>query len=296
MDGHVYRSSGGNGGGGGLRRSRGMAGMPSGAPDFRPDERSDDDGCKPPNLLSLVRAVEAEVIPRLLSAHRAHSTPTSLPTLTDVETLANLAIESDTAGALAQIDSMMAEGVGMDAIYLNLLGATARMLGELWEQDKIGFVDVTMGLCTLHQVLFRLAPARTEHSDSPGTRRVLFAPVPGEDHVFGALIVARFFNRTGWRTWTETSISEVDLVDLIRVERFHLIGLSIACDVHHGALARTVEKIRMLPNAPRIMIGGHACDIDATLPERVGADASSSDPASAVQIAEQLVAAGQAHG
>ena len=125
-------------------------------------------GCKSPELGLLVQAVQTEVIPRLLSVHKNEPCAGRLPTLGDVEQLAGHVLDSDGAAARRLIDTLRADGVGIEAVYLNLLGATARMLGEMWEQDRVNFIDVTVGLCTLHQMLFRLAPERRRRPRSPG--------------------------------------------------------------------------------------------------------------------------------
>ena len=149
--------------------------------------------------------------------------------------------------------------MGIEAIYLNLLGATARMLGEMWEQDRVNFIDVTVGLCTLHQLLFRLAPD-SEHEPAGETgRRALFAPVPGETHVFGSLIVARFFSRAGWQHLDRDPPTR-RCSPIWSITHLRLVGLSISCDRHVDSAARTIAMLRSHAPQATIMIGGHAVE------------------------------------
>lgn len=263
----------------------------------RPAERRRQraDPCESPELGLLVQAVETEVIPRLLSTHRKNAPGARLPTMDDVEQLAAHVCESDTAAAHRLIERLRADGVGIEAIYLNLLGATARMLGEMWEQDRVNFIDVTVGLCTLHQLLFRLA-SDSEHEPAGETgRRALFAPVPGETHVFGSLIVARFFNRAGWQTWTELSTDEALLADLVDHHTFDMVGLSISCERHVDSLARAIAMLRSHAPQATIMIGGHAVETMPGLADRVGADLATGDAAEAVRRTESFVDSGVRH-
>jgi len=257
-------------------------------PDARTGRPAQRARCKSPELGLLVQAVQTEVIPRLLSVHKNEPRAGRLPTLGDVEQLAGHVLDSDGAAARRLIDTLRADGVGIEAVYLNLLGATARMLGEMWEQDRINFIDVTVGLCTLHQILFRLAPDSGDDGPESG-RRALFVPVPGETHVFGSLLVARFFSRAGWRTWTEISADDALLTDLLRHNVFDLVGLSISCDRHIDTLRETIARLRALEPALTIMIGGHAVERNPDLAAEVGADSCASDPHSAVAMAESLI-------
>jgi len=53
------------------------------------------DHCERADLSLLVKAVETEVIPRLLSAHRAAPAPARMPAYSDVESLATHVLEND---------------------------------------------------------------------------------------------------------------------------------------------------------------------------------------------------------
>lgn len=245
------------------------------------------------DLRRLISAVESEVIPRLLLTHRIAPAARARSGLTEVEQLCGLTIESDTRGALALIDRLVANGVGIESIYIDLLGATARLLGEMWEQDRIGFMDVTVGLCTLHQVLFRLGLGRDDLEPAEATAgRALFAPVPGETHVFGALIVAKMFARSGWRTWTELSLAPGQILALVRENAFDVIGISMSADRHLETMRETVAALRAVFGegagpVPTILVGGNAFDRNPGWAEAVGADGTAPDPATAVRLAEE---------
>ncbi len=240
------------------------------------------------DIARLLAAVEREVIPRLVREHAPRRPVRHKPSLTEVERLAGLAIDGMTGDAAALVDELRAAGVSLTSVYIDLLAATARLLGEMWEQDRVSFLDVTVGLCTLHQVLFRLGPDLPEEpSGGAGTGRVLLAPVPGETHVFGALIVARFFARAGWRTWTELDADEARLSGLIAEHGFDVVGLSLSCDREAEELRGMIGRLRDAagPRRPQIFVGGHAIERRPDLVEAIGADATSPDPVEAVAIA-----------
>ena len=55
---------------------------------------------------------------------------------------------------------------------VDLLAPAARLLGEYWEDDRCDFVDVTMGLWRLQEVVHEIA-ARAPADRAAGGRRAL---------------------------------------------------------------------------------------------------------------------------
>lgn len=247
--------------------------------------------CNAPDLGVLINAVEAEVIPRLLLARSRRRQAALRPTMTDIERICGFALDRDVTGATEYVAGLAAAGIPLDAIYLQLLGPSARLLGDMWEQDRVSFVDVTVGLCTLHQILFRLAvedDASGAMAEAPGS--ALFAPVPGETHVFGTLIVAKMFARAGWNCWTELGESREALIALQEDNGFELVGLSMSCDRHAESLRATVAALRGAACPPRtIFVGGPAFHRAPGLASEVGADALANDPSQAIRLAEQTL-------
>lgn len=250
------------------------------------------DDCVLGDLSNLIHAVETDVIPNLLTAYRRPGATQTRPSEADVAALSSFMLDDNVTGALRFVEQLTALGIGVESIYLELFGATARRLGEMWENDEIGFIDVTIGLCALHQLLFRMAP-RLE-ADVPvarPNRRALFVPTPGETHFFGALIAAKVFAQAGWQSWTEVAIQPRELIALVKREDFAIIGFSMATERFVDQLAETITAVRKAGahRGLRIIVGGAAFALDPDLGRRVGADAVALDAKSGVRLAESLV-------
>ncbi|MGF1446140.1 MAG: B12-binding domain-containing protein [Pikeienuella sp.] len=244
--------------------------------------------CTAPGLRLLIDAVESEVIPRLLLSRSRGEAAALRPGMTDIERLCGFALDRDTRSAIDYINQLVKSGVGQEAVYLDLLGPAARLLGEMWEQDRVSFVDVTVGLCTLHQILFRLAiEDDLANPDLPPHGAALFCPVPGETHVFGTLIVAKLFARAGWDCWTELNAPADEITALHTANRFDLIGFSMSCERHASSLRRLIAELRAVDAPrPKIIVGGTAFQRDPGLAEAVGADGLAEGPAEAIRLAE----------
>jgi methanogenic corrinoid protein MtbC1 len=247
----------------------------------------------------LVTTIEGEVIPRLLLSQRAsrqelHAEPTPLARAGNecVEEFAELLLAHEVDVALAYIDSVRVRGVPLATVYLELLAPTARRLGELWEDDRCGFADVTVALCRLHEILRALSATQHLGTDAPPLgRRVLLVPVPGEQHTFGLLMVADFFRRAGWEVWSEPLNSTGDLLGLVRHEWFTLVGLSVGAESHLEGLASTIHSLRKAARnrSLGVMVGGALLSRRPELALQLGADATALDGRQAALQADNLV-------
>lgn len=244
---------------------------------------------------ALLQTIEVELIPRLLLAHSApESRRRAVVTAEDRARIMEAVIEGSPAACHRVVEAMSERGVPRDVIFLDLLAYAARRLGELWEADRCDFTTVTIGLCRLHELLRehgldREAIASTTAEDAP---RILLASQPGDQHVFGVVMVSEFFRRAGWRVCIEPGASLDRLSTLVGEETFDLIGLSAACSVlaedlrDEIAVLRGASRNRQL----RVLVGGGLFMNRPDLVREVGADAAAFDAQSAPDAGKSLLA------
>ena len=248
------------------------------------------------SLLRMARLIEGEIIPRLLLAHRAERdavVPTAPAFAADApHEFAHLTLTMEVYGLLDRIDGHLARGVTIDAIYLDLLAPTARVLGDFWDQDVCDFVDVTMGMWRLQQVIHELGnrapcPSVATRAD----RRVLFTVPPGAQHSFGLVMIEDFFRRAGWRTWSAPDMALPDLCAFVGRQWFELIGLTVSTAENLAVLPPMLRDLRRASQNPAvgIMLGGPVFAGRPELAIEAGADATAPDAPLALAIAEQLV-------
>lgn len=245
---------------------------------------------------SLLRTIEGEIIPRLMLAHAAGPAGTSAntrqPTQADIDRLCELALGNDAQAALRFVRGLIADGLSLEAAYLDLLAPAARGAGAAWEDDRCSFTDVTIGLWRLQAVMHELrgAGGPPRHAfDAP--RRILLRVTPGEQHGFGLTIVAEFFRRAGWTVHDEVSEAGTDPVDNVSDQYFDVVGLSLSAERHLDTLARTIHAIRKMSRNRHIgvLVGGPMIDQNPDWVVRVGADASARDARHAVQQAQCML-------
>jgi methanogenic corrinoid protein MtbC1 len=241
--------------------------------------------------------IEAEIIPRLMLAHRqATSGPEAgdpREPLPQLDAFVDVVMGSDPSQTFAAIDALRNEGISVDRLFLGLLAPAARQLGDMWEADLADFMDVTVGLSRLQQVLRELTPRGQDPDRKPpdGSRRILLVPAPGERHTFGLSMVEKFFRSAGWDVVSLAASPQVDAAALARRESFPVVGFSLSCETGVEALTAVIRKIRKgsRNNPVGILVGG---DYFVRNPEKallIGADATAVDGPSAVTMAQSLL-------
>ncbi len=257
---------------------------------------------------ALARVIEADIIPRLLLAHADHSvlpvddaglsSALSVPPSATIppgfaDQFAAASITEEAAPLLGRVEALIATGVTVETIYLHLLAPAARRLGLWWDEDACDFVDVTMGLWRLQEIVHALSALIPGAAAIEGAeRRGLFAPAPGEQHGLGALMVEEFFRRAGWQTWSAPALDEAELIALAAGRAFDLIGLTVSVERHVAPLAKAIATLRRSSRNPGVivMVGGRVFTERPELAVEVGADGTASDGLLAVNVAETLLA------
>lgn len=249
--------------------------------------------------LSLARIIESRVIPAMLVAHKPnaflppiHVSMTPPDMAARVGELADLVIHRDAAFATSYVEDMLAGGAPVEELFKELLGPTARRLGELWNEDINSMMDVTQGMAHLQQLVRTFAPEFTQTGGVATTgRRALLMPLPGERHVLGIAMVEQYFRREGWHVWGGPPGSIQDVVALVSTMWFDMVGFSVNVVSEPEKLAFDLRLIRAAARNRNlaIMVGGHGFTENPELAARVGADATAVDGAQAVLRVADLV-------
>jgi len=252
----------------------------------------------------LAKAIQHEIIPRLMLAHRTPEECELPPDYAAVKVtpdyvadFVKLILTRSDAQALACIESMRLKGAPIESIYLDLLAPAARQLGEMWEEDLCDFTDVTIGLGRLQKMLHEVN-ADFEKYKNPVSNglHILLVPTPGEQHTFGLAMVAEFFQRAGWGVTGGPYDLFDDPVTLVKRHKYDVVGFSLATAQQLERLTACISAVRKasLHRGICIMVGG---PLFAAFPEyvaQVGADLVANDGSLAPGLARLHIASGLA--
>lgn len=252
-------------------------------------------------MTRLVKTLEAEVIPRLVEAHRAMPVSDVVPaacacpppTTVEVESFVQLVLRRDDLPISACIETLRDKGMSVEMLYLDLLAPAANHLGVLWVEDLCDFTDVTIALGRLQHLLQELSPAfGTEVEFPANARRALLVPAPGEQHTFGLSMVAEFFMHAGWEVAGSQGAYRDEAVDMVRREWFDVIGFSVGVEARLDWLTSCIASVRQMSRNKDIgvLVGGPVFALNPDYAALVGADATSIDGKQAPVVAEGLLA------
>lgn len=253
---------------------------------------------------SLTSLIETQIITRLIEAHPTHSTlpnqevqtapaqPDFIPDAEALMAFVELCLKLKPDEALAHVKKLRENQVSIEAIFIKLIAPAARLLGEMWNEDKTDFAQVTLGLLCLHQITHELG---YEYQDGPQRsgpkNRVMIASAPGSQHFLGLSIVSEFFRKEGWDVVVEISTTESELCHSVSNEWFDLIGLSVGLREQLETVPALISSIRKASKNPvaGVILGGPAFFSSTVTAQSLGVDAISTDPSEALKLASDLV-------
>jgi methanogenic corrinoid protein MtbC1 len=242
----------------------------------------------------LMETIEAEVIPRLLLAHRVEPRSNGRcaearlpPTEDEVGEFARIAACHDLPGALAFVELLCRQGLSLEMVLLHLVAPAARLLGEQWKADLRSFTEVSAGLGTLQQVVHVLGPSFAPTLPHRGL--VVLVAAPGEQHTLGLYLVGEFLRRAGWGVQVAPDMSRAELIALLSSEQAVMLGITVSNSALLKPLssliaaARKASRNRGLP----VMLGG-PIDLE-DFAARNGALLCAPDPRETVRWLEEHV-------
>jgi len=244
-------------------------------------------------LTSLAQTLESDVIPRLVGAHAHESRAPVAFESRDVESFVGLLRQGTEAEVDATMQALRRRGMTVEAIFLQVFGPSARLLGEMWATDRCDFSTVTICLGRLQRLLREWSPAfGTEVEHPPNGRRILLAQHPDEHHSFGLSMVAEFFRRDGWEVLGGVGGAVHDPSAQVSRDWFDVVGFSIGVESRIDWLKERIAQVRAATRnrSVVVLVGGPLFVLDPAWAKVVGADAMGNDGGKAPSIAEQLLA------
>ena len=249
-------------------------------------------------MARLVKTLEAEVIPRLVEAHRSTGSVVRVEAgfaaqpMVDIDAFVQLTLGADESAAMRLVDERLEQGMSIEGACLEVLAPAARQLGVMWEDDVCDFNAVTLGVGRLQQILCKLSAVFGSEASFPANaRRIALMSAPGEQHTFGLSMVAEFFLHAGWDVKVGHGGPRDEAEDLVRQQWFDVIGFSVGSETRLDWLTTCITAVRASSCNPCIgvMVGGPIFSLNPEYVALVGADATSGDAKQAPIVAAGIV-------
>lgn len=201
-------------------------------------------------------------------------------------------MEAQLAGNLSRalqllLDDGVARGIGIAQLQSSVLREAQREIGRLWQENQISVAQEHMATAisnTALSYLYEAAPRAPANG-----KCVLVSCVEGELHDFPARLVADGLDLAGFEVrYLGANVPTESLIESVHKERPDLVALSATMAFNLPALQSCVRRLRMNVGPLPIMVGGAACAADLATPSELDADATATEVAEVITLAEKL--------
>ena len=204
----------------------------------------------------------------------SHVKRNDLPTEDKIAALCDALLSSEDHVADDFILNVRRESTDIEVIYLSYVAGAARRLGQLWLEDEISFMDVTLASGKLYRIIRGLrhviAPSIIKDRDE---HPAMFALVPGKTHTLGIEIATDIFRREGWDVDMMVGLDHDMLVDHSDRRSYRAIVLVANSDTMIEPLTRLVLALRISHPLSHVVVAGNILDHYPNISSLVGADA-----------------------
>lgn len=175
----------------------------------------------------------------------------------ELETLLGLILGKRRREAAEYVLDLAHRGQSLGDIHSHLVAPALREIGLLWQRHKINAADEHAATEICRYVLFRLLDDVAREPRLPYT--AIVAAVTGEEHAFGAEILAGYLDLKGWNTvFVGRSAPAEDIVEAARSTGCQAVFLSVALIANLPAAGSLAAALKSLPTHPKVIIGGRA--------------------------------------
>ena len=228
-----------------------------------------------------VHALAAEVITRL--ERRGSAAGERLPPDADIDALCDALVSPREEAAADLVLDARLGGMSIDMVYLGYLAASARRLGERWDEDRTTSAQMTVAAGRIYAIMRGLRQAfASDQYPKAGAARAMFASTPGETHTLGVTMAADFFRRRGWQIDLCTGLGHHELLSAAEGVAYPIIGVSAGSERMVFPLARLIVALRITSPAAWIMVSGKIIDLVPDILTLVDADGVATDAETAL--------------
>ena len=186
----------------------------------------------------------------------------------------------------ALLDAGMAP---MDIVETGLVPAMSSV-GEKFKLNQVFVPEMLIAARAMKEAMAIIQPLLTAAGIKPKYTAII-GTVQGDLHDIGKNLVAMMLKGANFNVIdVGTNVTPEKFVEAAKQHEAHLVGLSALLTTTMPAMKTTVDAFRAAGlNTVKIMIGG--APITQQFANEIGADGYSADAASAVDLAQKLVAA-----
>lgn len=196
-----------------------------------------------------------------------------------IQQLEVAALSRDRDLGLRFLQLAQSAGVSNDTIADVYIPAVARLLGDKWLSDILGFVEVTIGTARLQSLLRELGPEWCADScAAPDAPTILMVNGKGNTHTLGAVMATGQLRRRGYSVRLVLDAGPAEIQESCVRQRFDAVFVSANLGASLENLRQIVEFLRTTqPKGTPIIIGGCTLTDNNDVTRQTAADYATSN-------------------
>ncbi|MCE1189750.1 MAG: cobalamin-dependent protein [Ignavibacteria bacterium] len=202
----------------------------------------------------------------------------------------NALLRHDRVSASQMIDDLIAGGMGIKDIYLQIFQPSQIEIGRLWQENKISVADEHYCTAATQLIMSRLYPQI--FTGRKNGRSMLATCVSGDLHEIGIRMIADFFELEGWNTiYLGANTPTESIVKSLQTGTADLLAISCTMSYHLPKVQDLIAAIRAEEQlrGTVIMTGGYPFNVDKELYKKIGADCYAANAVDALQVVKTII-------
>lgn len=232
-----------------------------------------------------LRILAQEVLERV--ARQNPLQPAKPAPTAEIDTLCAALLSDDRQAAADYVLHAQARGIAADVICLSYLAVAAARFGDMWDEDRVSFLQVTVAVGRIY-ALMRSLRRTVPLVPLTETRAATFVSVPGEDHTLGVAMAAELLQNKGWEIQLFLGLGHNRLMDELASARPRILGVSTSGRRSMTSLTRLLIAVRLSMPDVRILVCGQIDPDEVELITVSGADSVATSFESAAAELERL--------
>ncbi len=219
-----------------------------------------------------------------LLAERNARTPTE-PRDSLIDGLVNASISGTSDCFSDLLGEMKRNRVSVAALADVYIPAAARRMGEAWHEDRMSWMDVSIGVARLQSLLREIGAAwAADQAGDTGHGTVLLIVPDREQHTLGPMVAMGQMRRFGVSVCLRIAPGYDELRSLVTTRNFDGVLISVAVEEKLESVAKMVGFLKSVLKTPLpVIVGGAVMATRDDVAAATGADFASNEIDTALQ-------------
>jgi MerR family transcriptional regulator, light-induced transcriptional regulator len=197
-------------------------------------------------------------------------------------------VDGNSNAATIVVHELIGKRASVADIYLDVLAPALFQIGDLWCDGKVNVAQEHLATqITLGQMdklrLIQSVPRSLSY-------RVMVCCVEGEHHFIAARMAADLFQMEGWQVdFLGPDVPTAALIEIVSARRPNLLALSTTLQSNLRRTRALIKRIRKLPAAPYIIVGGQAALGDNSGKNKIQGIETATNVIEGVRLAKKML-------